>query len=227
MIGQVNVLQEKINNLAIYNGKATIEQELEAFNFALSSYKQTKEELMRLQVEAGKLEHELALLMSRIAISQTNHDYNVRRKAYLDKLEALHDLFNVTKFPRKLIETYMSNVQASLSTYLQYFGMPFTIKVEEGFKIRLYNENGLRFPTVSGGQEIMIGICLRLALHQMFAQAFPIWIIDEGSNNLSEVNRQNYFNLINELRQQKIIQQIIVVDHDERLTAVVDQVIQL
>jgi DNA repair exonuclease SbcCD ATPase subunit len=61
----------------------------------------------------------------------------------------------------------------------------------------------------------------------MFAKSFPIWIIDEGTNHLSETNRVKYFELINALRKQKVIDQIIVIDHDERLKDVVDQIIEM
>ena len=224
---EVRVLNEKLNNLASYDGSATITEELAVLTNAVVANQAIKDEIQSLQLEASKLEHELTLLETRIATSLTNHNYNLKRKKYLSKLEAVHDLFNVSKFPRKLIETYMSNVQASLSTYLDYFNLPYTVKVEDGFKIRLYDENNRQLPMVSGGQEMMIGICLRLALHKMFAQAFPIWIIDEGTTHLSETRKQNYFDLINELRKQKVINQIIIIDHDERLSTVVDQTVQL
>jgi DNA repair exonuclease SbcCD ATPase subunit len=112
--------------------------------------------------------------------------------------------------------------------YLSYFNLPYKIKVEDGFKIRLYSDdNPNPLPKVSGGQEIMVGICLRLALHNMFAQSFNILVVDEGTTHLDETNRQNYFNIIGELRKQKIINQLIVIDHDPNLTSVVDQLIQL
>jgi DNA repair exonuclease SbcCD ATPase subunit len=143
-------------------------------------------------------------------------------------LEKVYDLFGVSQFPRKLIETYMVTVEDTLTKYLQYFNLSHQVKVEAGFKIRLYPiDSPKALPQVSGGQEMMIGICLRLALHKMFAQAFPIWIIDEGTTHLSESKKQSYFELVNVLRTQKIIKQIIIIDHDERLSTVVDQTIEL
>ena len=225
---ELRVLDEKLGNLAIYEGHATIEEELPVLTTAIETSKQAQRDITDLQLESAKLEHELLLLDTRIEISELNHKFNTNRKEYLDKLQAVHDIFNVSKFPRKLIETYMSNVQVSLATYLSYFDLPYIVKVEDGFKIRLYVEDQTSpLPDVSGGQQIMIGICLRLALHKMFAKSFPIWIIDEGTNHLSETNRVKYFELINALRKQKVIDQIIVIDHDERLKDVVDQIIEM
>lgn len=226
--GELRVLRERLNGLDIYDGENSIDVELLILKAAIDAYTARQSEVAALQLHAGKLEHELLLLDTRIATSETNHKYNTIRKEYLGKLDQVYDIFGVSKFPRKLISTYMASVQASLSSYLEYFGLNYIVKVEDGFKIRLYNEDSnTALPTVSGGQEMMIGICLRLALHKMFAQAFPIWIIDEGTTHLSDSKKQSYFDLINALRKQKIINQIIVIDHDERLSTVVDQTVQL
>jgi DNA repair exonuclease SbcCD ATPase subunit len=225
---EIRVLQEKIKNLAIYDGKASIDEELPIHRIAVQAFKQTQEKVGKLQLSAGKLEHELVLLDSRIATSQENGKYNARRKQYLDTLKNVYEVFATHNFPRQLIASYMDTVQSSLSKYLGYFNIPYRVKVTDGFKIRLFNSNSSDpLPEVSGGQEMMIGICLRLALHKMFAGAFPIWIIDEGTTHLSDDNRQSYFELIDELRSQKVINQIIIIDHDPKLIEVVDNIIQL
>jgi len=117
----------------------------------------------------------------------------------------------------------MDQVQTAMSSYLSYFDMPYSVSIGDGFKIRMKHSNGETLPKVSGGQEIVIGICLRLALHKMFSKAFPIWIIDEGTTHLHKDQKTNYFNLINELRNQRVINQIIAIDHDDGLMDVVDQ----
>lgn len=223
----VKVAEEKLRSLATHEGEMPIDQELKMFKEALELDERRRDEINQLQLQSGKLEHELLLLDQRINSSHGNSKYNAKRKAYLEALTDVYDVFATAKFPRRLIETYMDHVQVSLATYLEYFNLPYTVKVVDGFKIRLFTEHDKMLPNVSGGQEMMVGICLRLALHKMFAKAFPIWIIDEGTTHLSDDNRQNYFNLIDELRNQKVINQIIIIDHDERLSEVVDQTIQL
>ena len=74
---------------------------------------------------------------------------------------------------------------------------------------------------------MIVGICLRLALHRMFAQSFPLWIVDEGTTHLDENNRNAYFQLIENIRAAKIVDQAIVVDHDSKLSSVVDNIIKL
>jgi exonuclease SbcC len=136
---ELKVLQERLNNLATYEGNATIEHELAIYRAALEENKANIAEIAELQLSAGKLEHELLLLSSRISNSEQNKAYNLKRKEYKERLEEAHMLFSVGKFPRQLISTYMSNVQSSLTTYLEHFDLPYIVKVEDGFKIRLYS----------------------------------------------------------------------------------------
>ena len=142
-------------------------------------------------------------------------------------MQKAYDILHVSKFPRKLIESYSEHVQVHLSTYLEKFNIPYRGKIGEGFKIQMINEEGQELPAVSGGQEMIAGICLRLALHKMFAQSFPIWIVDEGTTHLSESNRKAYFRLIDDIRTNKIVNQVLIIDHDSHLTTVVDKTIQL
>jgi DNA repair exonuclease SbcCD ATPase subunit len=74
---------------------------------------------------------------------------------------------------------------------------------------------------------MIVGLCLRLALHKMFAQSFPLWIVDEGTTHLSEPNRKAYFKLIEEIRTKKLVDQVLIIDHDNQLSTVVDNTIQL
>jgi DNA repair exonuclease SbcCD ATPase subunit len=223
----LRIASNNLSNLATYDGEGDMSEELEVLNAAKMIDKTNRDALNVLNLQAAKLEHELSLLEQRITTSRANQVYNNRRKSYLDRLDKVHGIFNVSKFPRRLIETYMDHVQVALASYLAYFNLPYNVVVSDGFKIGLCDEANRPLPSVSGGQEMMVGICLRLALHKMFAKAFPIWIIDEGTTHLSESKKEHYFDLIDELRRQKVISQIIIIDHDVRLGKVVDQTIEL
>jgi DNA repair exonuclease SbcCD ATPase subunit len=74
---------------------------------------------------------------------------------------------------------------------------------------------------------MVVGICLRLALHTMFANRFPLLVLDEGSTHLDQENRTAYFNVLATLKQEAGLGQIIVVDHDPDLAKVADVVERL
>ena len=77
------------------------------------------------------------------------------------------------------------------------------------------------------GQKVIVGLCLRLALHRLFAQSFPMWLVDEGTTHLDADNRRLYFQLIEQLKRDNVIKQIIIIDHDGSLSRVVDNIINV
>ena len=225
--GDLGVTVEKLKNLAIYDGTASIDDELADMNQLIVQNKQRIAELEDIRVEQAKLEHELELLEERIAVSLENQKYNTRRRTYLDRLESAYAILHVSEFPRKLIQTYADHVQLYLSNYLEKFSLPYRARIQEGFKIQMLNSDGKEIPEVSGGQKMIVGICLRLALHKMFAQSFPLWIVDEGTTHLDENNRTAYFQLVDDIRRGKVVSQVLIIDHDKHLQTVVDRTIQM
>jgi DNA repair exonuclease SbcCD ATPase subunit len=225
--GQLALNAEKQKGLAVYDGDASIEEELTTMREVIEENKKRIAALESLRVEEAKLRHELELLEQRIETSLENHKHNEKRRLYIEKMQKAYDILHVSKFPRKLIESYSEHVQAHLTKYLDKFNIPYRAKIAEGFRIQMLNTENQEMPMVSGGQEMIVGICLRLALHKMFAQSFPMWIVDEGTTHLSESNRKAYFRLIEDIRTNKIVNQVLIIDHDPQLSTVVDRTIQL
>jgi DNA repair exonuclease SbcCD ATPase subunit len=122
---------------------------------------------------------------------------------------------------------YADVVTEYLQEKLQCFNIPYTPKLSDKFKIEMYTEDNQIVPTVSGGQEMQIGISLHLALHELFSQSFPLLVIDEGTTHLDTTNRKAYFEIIKKLKANEKLQQILIIDHDEGLSTVVDNVINL
>jgi len=157
-----------------------------------------------------------------------NTKLNEQRDTYLRTLQSLYDLFHTTKFPRQLIQSYSQDVQDLLAINTEKFSIPYAPKIIDGFKIQMHTkDDGKIVPRVSGGQEVIVGLALRLALHSLFAQSFPIWIIDEGTTHLDQENVKLYFDVIRQLKTDATIKQVIIIDHNQGLVDVVDNVIKL
>jgi exonuclease SbcC len=152
---------------------------------------------------------------------------NILRKNYVNLLQEAYELLATSQFPRKLIQTYTDTVSSYLVENLRKFNFPYEVRVNGSFGIDVYDDKERLLPSVSGGQEIMIGIALRLALHNMFGSAFPMLILDEGSVHLSQESRKSYFQIVQELKKDSNFKQIIIIDHDEELSSVVDNTIKL
>lgn len=181
----------------------------------------------QLEIDLAVKKQELKTLLSDIEENQEYLEKNKKREEYTSTLDAIYDIFHPSKFPRALIQTYSSTVTEYMNEVLASFDFPYTAKVNDTFGIDIFNEDGLQLPAVSGGQQVMVGFSLRLALHNMFVGAFPFMIVDEGSYGLNAENSKKYFEIIRSLNKTSKFKQVIVIDHHPELSEYVDNTINL
>lgn len=220
------VLREQLKHLVEYTGSSSPAEELNLMNEVLQRHRLRMQEISALEKEIAQVKAEIALLEQRRTASVVNHEKNLSRTEYSNKLRMAYDVLHTSQFPRRLVQTYGSVVEEELQQQLQRFDIPYRASINEDFRIVVTRE-GHVVPRLSGGQEMVVGLCLRLALHSMFSQAFPMLIIDEGTTHLDEENKKLYFQCINDLKTDKVIQQLIIIDHSSLLTDAVDHVIRL
>ena len=84
-------------------------------------------------------------------------------------------------------------------------------------------------PVISGGEEDLANLVLRLAISQMIAersgQAFSLLILDEVFGSLDESRRHNVVELLRRLGDR--FEQVIVITHIESVREGLDRVISL
>ncbi len=222
----IALLNEQLKHLVQYNGNATPAEDLTLMQEVLARHKQRTTEITALEKEVAQAHTEIHILEQRRATSVINHEKNLRQREYSNKLRMAYDVLHTSQFPRKLVQTYSSVVEEELLQQLQRFELPYQASINEDFRI-IVSRDGHPVPRLSGGQEMVVGLCLRLALHSMFSQAFPMLVIDEGTTHLDEENKKLYFQCISDLKADKVIQQLIIVDHSSLLTDAVDHIIRL
>lgn len=90
-------------------------------------------------------------------------------------------------------------------------------------------EDGLPKPVISGGEEDLANLVLRLAISQMIAeragQSFSLLILDEIFGSLDEVRRQNVVDLLRRLHDR--FEQVILITHIESVRDGCDQVLSV
>jgi exonuclease SbcC len=90
-------------------------------------------------------------------------------------------------------------------------------------------EDGVPKPVISGGEQDIANLCLRLAISQMIAeragQSFSLLILDEVFGSLDESRRQNVVELLRGL--QGRFEQVIVITHIEQVREGLDRVISV
>ncbi len=88
-------------------------------------------------------------------------------------------------------------------------------------------EDGIRKPAISGGEEDVANLVLRLAISQMIAdragQPFSLLVLDEVFGSLDEVRRQNVVELLRRLHDR--FEQVIVITHIESVREGLDRVL--
>ena len=203
-----------------------IDAELPIVGQEISNIESCRDKVKSCEVELGKDRNELENLRKDLRENTEYERKNQKRKAYLDVLHGIYDILHSSKFPRLLIQTYASTVAEYMNEVLETFDFPYSTKVNDNFGIDVYNTEG-KLPSVSGGQQIMIGFSLRLALHNMFGESFPFMIIDEGSYGLATEARQKYFQILANLNKLNKFKQIIVIDHNDELDQYIDNTIKL
>jgi exonuclease SbcC len=90
-------------------------------------------------------------------------------------------------------------------------------------------EDGVPKPVISGGEQDIANLCLRLAISQMIAeragQTFSLLILDEVFGSLDELRRQNVVELLRGLQDR--FEQVILITHIEAVREGLDRVINV
>ena len=223
-----NSYRVEIAKLTTYDKDAgEFSSEKTSVNTKIEDYQKAKEAAKTLEIEIAANSREIKTLKQDLKDNDTYVEKNKKRAEYVSVLKNVYDLFHTGKFPRALIQTYSSTVSEYMTEVLNSFDFPYTARVNETFGIDIFNEEGLQLPAISGGQQVMVGFSLRLALHNMFVGAFPFMIVDEGSYGLNSENAKKYFEIIKTLGKSSKFKQVIVIDHHSELSEYVDNTINL
>ena len=90
-------------------------------------------------------------------------------------------------------------------------------------------EDGIPKPVISGGEEDLANLVLRLAISQMIAeragQQFSLLVLDEVFGSLDESRRHNVVQLLRRLQDR--FEQVILITHIESVREGLDQVISV
>lgn len=102
------------------------------------------------------------------------------------------------------------------------------LELDDKYRIQVL-EDGVPKPVISGGEEDVANLVLRLAISQMIAdragQAFSLLILDEVFGSLDDVRRTNVVSLLRGLEDR--FDQVIVITHIEGVRDGLDRVIQV
>jgi exonuclease SbcC len=103
-----------------------------------------------------------------------------------------------------------------------------SIELDDDYRM-IVIEEGVPKPVISGGEEDLCNLVLRLAISQMIAeragQTFSLLVLDEVFGSLDDVRRGNVIELLRKLNHR--FEQVIVITHIEQVRDGLDQVLQV
>ncbi len=209
-------------------------------SFAASDYDRLKADYERCSVEArtaeleantasGNLRNAREAMSKALAsaedsrrVQATVSEREKERRLHEELDRAFNDMrasLNATLRPElsDLATTFMRELMDSRSA---------EIELDEKYNIAVL-EDGIAKPVLSGGEEDLANLVLRLAVSQMIAersgQAFSLLVLDEVFGSLDETRRFNVLELLRALRDR--FEQVILITHIESVRDGLDQVI--
>ena len=164
------------------------------------------------------------------------------QRAELERMQQRLRLLNTDRRLHDELDRAYSDMRAELNQHLR----PEISELASGFLSELtdgryseleldedYNtivlEDGIPKPVISGGEEDLANLSLRLAISQMIAeragQAFSLLVLDEVFGSLDEARRHNVVELLRRLHDR--FEQVVVITHIESMREGLDRVLTM
>ena len=167
---------------------------------------------------AGEARAEYARLAERVeALERDRRLHDELHRAYSDLRTDLN--FQLRPEVSEIASNFLTELTDARYTELE---------LDDKYRL-LVLEEGIAKPVISGGEEDIANLVLRLAISQMIAdragQAFSLLVLDEVFGSLDDVRRQNVLALLRGLHDR--FEQVIVITHIEGVRDGLDRVISV
>lgn len=212
----------------------------------LKRYEELKAEVRRLVEEKGRIEDELRETYRVKSKLETEIEELLRQKSLLEEVKKLREsksnverekkileylkelVLADRRFPKALLKEITEELTAITNYYLQMMFPSASVSMyvsEDGVGVSLdiFIDNIKRdTATISGGEKVLIGFAIRLALSSLLSSLTggvtpDFLIIDEGFGYLDEENKSLVVEAIGALYSSKVYSQIIVISHEPEL----------
>jgi exonuclease SbcC len=221
---------------------AELEKERKRLGFSEERHKRKREEFeearvrldaARIELERAKAEREAASQAAEAA-RQAERELRHQRKqiAEREKEYRLHN--ELDEALGALRDELNDRVRPELSELASVFLTQLTdgrynrIEIDDDINVRVLDE-GEEKPVISGGEEDLANLVLRLAISQMIAdragQTLSLLIFDEVFGGLDEQRRESVVGLLQRLQDR--FEQIILITHIESIREGMDQVVRV
>ena len=212
----------------------------DSISFSDSTYHTVRQQYEQASALARAREIEGVTARSETARAREAVEGADRSRVELDKLQTKLDVLHRDKRMHDELDRAFSDLRTDLNFALRpevsELASAFLADLTDGRYGELelddqYNvmvlEDGIPKPVISGGEEDLANLVLRLAISQMIAeragQAFSLLILDEVFGSLDESRRRNVVDLLRRLHDR--FEQVIVITHIDSVREGLDRVL--
>jgi len=213
--------------------RAQISYTEKEFNDLKAEYDRVRVELQESKVAAARAQEQVSSATAALAAAQEAAEELKKRVAELDVLLTDRRLHDELDRAFSDLRTHLNyQLRPELSELASAFLSELTdaryteLELDDQYNIVIL-EDGIPKPVLSGGEEDLANLVLRLAISQMIAeragQNFSLLILDEVFGSLDEARRFNVVELLRGLQDR--FEQVILITHIEPVREGVDRVI--
>ena len=205
------------------------------FNDQRAEFERVRSELQESKVATARAQEQVTSATAAVAAAQNAAEELKRKVAELDVLQTdrrLHDELDRAFSDLRTDLNYQ--LRPELSELASAFLSELTdaryteMELDDQYNIVIL-EDGIPKPVLSGGEEDLANLVLRLAISQMIAeragQSFSLLILDEVFGSLDEARRFNVVELLRGLQDR--FEQVVLITHIEPVREGLDRVISV
>ena len=228
---QLGLADERLASLRAEQHASVFSEE--AFSTLRAEYERAANELRDAELTGVAAESEESSAQSALGVAERAEQDLARARAQLDALQRdkrLHDELD------RAYSDMRTDLNLQLRPEISELASSFLTELTDGRYSELelddqYNvivlEDGIPKPVISGGEEDLANLVLRLAISQMIAeragQSFSLLILDEVFGSLDEARRHNVVELLRRLHDR--FEQVILITHIDSVREGLDRVI--
>jgi exonuclease SbcC len=213
-------------------------QKIESLGFSQEEYKEIEQKYLQIDNQVRMLESERASLA---AARKSEEAHLAKLQAQLEEIKKQEELLRSKLRERMMHDTLREAMKAfrtelnqrlrpTLASYATEFlthltgGRYTQLDIDDEYRFHIVDD-GMRKAVISGGEEDIVNLCMRLALARLITeragQPLSLLILDEVFGSLDTDRRQNVLMLLNNLRDW--FEQILIISHIEDINEAADR----
>lgn len=219
-----------------------LERKLAGLNYSEEDYKKLEGLILNTEKIANNAQYELVKAESDLKqvkaildrILSTEKIFKEKQLLIKTKQEEYNYLMELDRFYGYFLENLNNQARPELAEYAGKFLIELTdgryssLELNDKYEICLYDDGEIK-PVISGGEEDVANLCIRLAISQMIAQrsgkSLSLLILDEVFGSLDENRRNNVISLLYSLTNS--FEQVILITHIDDIKENIDKIIKV